>query len=43
MISNYSTPSIEIIEVLPEGVLCFSSGDDSDFNMDPTPGNMPLF
>lgn len=43
MTSNYSSPSMEIIEILPEGILCFSSGDDSDFNMEPEPGNLPLF
>ena len=39
--SNYSSPSMEIMELLPEGILCFSSGDDSDLNMDSAPGTMP--
>lgn len=34
--NNYLKPEVEVIEVLPEGVLCVSSGMD----MDPEEGNM---
>lgn len=40
MNSNYSSPFMEITELLPEGILCFSSGDDSDLDMNPESGNV---
>ena len=33
---NYLTPEIEVLEVMPEGVLCGST----DLDMDPEEGNM---
>lgn len=33
---NYLTPEIEVLEVVPEGVLCGST----DLDMDPEEGNM---
>ena len=35
---NYLTPEIEVLEVMPEGVLCGSW--ELDLDMDPEEGNM---
>lgn len=35
-LQNYLTPEIEVLEVMPEGVLCGST----DLNMDPEEGYM---
>ena len=37
-LQNYLTPEIEVLEVMPEGVLCGSW--ELDLDMDPEEGNM---